>query len=74
MVFKAALVAEAKLIAKSLLAALTGLIFLPLAAAKRFKALMSVLLILVKTEEQAADLRGVALLAAVSCLIAAAQS
>ena len=55
-------------------AALTGLIFLPLAAARRLRALMSAVLILLMAETLAAVLRGVGLAAAESCLMAAAQS
>ena len=74
MVFSAALVAAARLMASSLPAALTGLIFLPLAAARRLRALMSAVLILLMAEMLAAVLRGVGLAAAESCLMAAAQS
>ena len=74
MVFSAALVAAARLMASSLPAALTGLIFLPLAAARRLRALMSAVLILLMAETLAAVLRGVGLAAAESCLMAAAQS
>ena len=55
-------------------AALTGLIFLPLAAARRLRALMSAVLILLMAETLAAVLCGVGLAAAESCLMAAAQS
>ena len=74
MVFSAALVAAARLMASSLPAALTGLIFLPLAAARRLRALMSAVLILLMAETLAAVLCGVGLAAAESCLMAAAQS
>ena len=52
--------------ASSLPAALTGLIFLPLAAARRLRALMSAVLILLMAEALAAVLRSVGLAAAES--------
>lgn len=48
--------------------------FLPLAAARRLRALMSAVLILLMAETLAAVLCGVGLAAAESCLMAAAQS